>query len=353
MPTNYFEDLQPRLAQAHYIRTENIRRQTQMELELRGAAVLIGDYEEEDKKISKEILKRCGVEVSTETQDVWMCNPKNLERWGRFGKDGKVEALDSFQSLPPDLIKSMRGFKIDREQAGRLLENWMMDDDVRKEYEVEHPAEFFLLHGMLLDRIDSLFVPYLPSGCNSFIAFLNSESTEFRFHLDDKSPEFHKLNAFCVQHRDRLKVSFGLKDPSPKKLIKTICDLLFLRSEIEPKPVVKENPAFNISKIYPALAKRYGVRASNASEKKLAVYRKVRAIPWDDLDAQEKTYFRAFGDICRIEKRQTAPRQIYLDLYELQRKYSTSSSSEDSFQENSKSQSLGGTGKNTGESHSL
>ena len=353
LPMDYFEELQPRLAQTHYTRTENIRRQTQMELEIRGAIVLIKEYEETDKNPAKEILSRNGIEVGRDAQDKWMNNAHNLKRWGQFDADGKLQDLDSFFSLPPSLVKQMKNHKIDRKQASRLLETWMMDEEIRAEYQIKHPAEFFILHGMLLDRMDSLFVPYLPKGCNSFIDFLDSKHTEFRFHLDKKCPEYAKLNAFCETHKDKLKVSFGMADPSPKKLIRKICDLLFLKNHTELKPNVKENPAFNYVKLSAELAKRYKIRASTAEEKKIRVYRKIRSIGWDKSDSKERMYFRAFGDYCHIEKRQTVPKEIYTDLYDLLKKYGGSTPPDDSPREFSNRNVLGGIGKNTEGSRSL
>ena len=247
----------------------------------------------------------------------------------------------------------MKNQKIDRKQAARLLETWMMDEELREEYQVKHPAEFFVLHGMLLDRMDSLFVPYLPKDCNSFIDFLDSNHTEFRFHLDKKCPEYGKLISFCETHKDKLKVSFGMADPSPKKLIRKICDLLFLKNTTELKPTVNENPLFSYVKLSTELAKRYKIRASTAEEKKVRVYQKIRSIGWDNFDNKEKAYFYSFGDICHIRKRQTAPKEIYSDLYELLTKYRGPTPTDDFPRENSKRSVLGEIGKNTGESHSL
>ena len=353
LPMDYFEELQPRLAQTHYTRTENIRSQTQMELELRGAVVLIEEYEETDTEFAKEILSRNGIEVGRDAQDKWMNNTKNLKRWGQFGEDGKLEELASFAHLPPNLVKQMKNHKLDRKQAARLLETWMMDEELRSEYQIKHSAEFFILHGMLLDRMDSLFVPYLPKGCNSFIDFLDSNHSEFRFHLDKKCPEYAKLSSFCEIHKDKLKVSFGMADPSPKKLIKKICDLLFLKNTTELKPAVNENPLFNYVKLSSELAKRYKIRAASADEKKARVYQKVRSIGWDNFDAKESMYFRAFGDFCHIAKRQTAPREIYSDLYELLKKYGGSTPPDDFPRENSNRSVLGEIGKNSEGSRSL
>ena len=353
MPLDYFEELQPRLAQTHYTRTENIRRQTQMLLELNGAIVLIERYEETDTKSAKEILSRNGIEVGRDAQDKWMNNAQNLKRWGEFDEDGKLQSLESFFSLPPDLVKQMKNHKIDRKQAARLLETWMMDEDLREEYQIKHPAEFFILHGMLLERMDSLFIPYLPKGCNSFIDFLDSNHTEFRFHLDKKCPEYAKLSSFCEVHKDKLKVSFGMADPSPKKLIRKICDLLFLKNTTELKPAVNENPLFSYPKLSGELAKKYKIRASTAEERKVRVYQKIRSIGWENFGHKERAYFYSFGDFCHIAKRQTAPREIYSDLYDLLKRYGGSTPPDDFPRENFKRSVLGGIGKNSEGSRSL